>query len=314
MHNTLPGDQSDHAFLYQDGTITNLGGLVAYTQSYANGINDSGTICGESIGPFGYSAVVWSNGQIAPLGLPVGPNSGAYDLSENGLICGYMGQGGTGASHAFVYDLTTGNAIDVGTQLPNTTNASATGVNSFGTVCGQSWIPCSPSCGVWRGFLWSDGVGFDLGVLSGMTRCNPNDVNDSNVVVGSSSPQTGNAKGFVWQSGVMYELNDVVPPELNLRILSASSINNAGQIAAHGFIVGGPNVALRLNPIPPQPGDATCDGFVNAADIQAVIAAWGDCPQEFTVPCPTDLNDDHRTGVPDLLDVINHWGQGNGQP
>jgi hypothetical protein len=46
----------------------------------------------------------------------------------------------------------------------------------------------------------------------------------------------------------------------------------------------------------------------------AVISAWGDCPPEFTAPCTTDFNNDHRTGVPDLLHVINHWGQGSGLP
>jgi hypothetical protein len=45
---------------------------------------------------------------------------------------------------------------------------------------------------------------------------------------------------------------------------------------------------------------------VNVADLLAVIAAWGPCPNPLT--CPADLNVSGQVDVADLLEVITNWG------
>jgi len=128
--------------------------------------------------------------------------------------------------------------------------------------------------------------------------------------------QTGDLRAFFWQNGTMHALSDLVASELHLTINTAHGINNAGQIAADGYIIDGPYVALRLNPVPPLPADLTCDWHVNASDLLELIRNWGVCDQPTDPlqlppfapdPCPADINNDNRVGVPDLLYVINHW-------
>ena len=55
---------------------------------------------------------------------------------------------------------------------------------------------------------------------------------------------------------------------------------------------------------PRLPGDVNLDGAVNAADLLAVINAWG-----AAVPGgpPADFNNDGLINAADLLTVINHW-------
>jgi hypothetical protein len=52
--------------------------------------------------------------------------------------------------------------------------------------------------------------------------------------------------------------------------------------------------------------DINCDGVVDVTDLLAVIAAWGDCPEEAA--CPEDINGDGVVDVTDLLAVIAGWG------
>lgn len=54
-----------------------------------------------------------------------------------------------------------------------------------------------------------------------------------------------------------------------------------------------------------RPADVNADGVVNAADLIAVILAWGPCPSDC---CPEDINHDGEINVIDLLAVIADWG------
>jgi hypothetical protein len=50
-------------------------------------------------------------------------------------------------------------------------------------------------------------------------------------------------------------------------------------------------------------GDVDGDGDVDAADLVALLAAWGPCPP----PCGADLNDDGTVDVADLLMLLASW-------
>ncbi|MCI0348240.1 MAG: hypothetical protein L0Z53_02345, partial [Acidobacteriales bacterium] len=211
----------DRAFLYSDGVTLNLGALPGHNWAEAYAINESGVICGTSnntaTGPL--TAFVWHDGEMSALPLTFGKFSSAHDVSDTGLVCGWMGDLSK-LAHAFIHDLATGETIDVGVVLEGATASFARGVNNSGTICGWSGIPCGELCTVIKGFIWSDGVAQDLGFLPGATSARALAINDSNAVVGISG---GN--GFVWQNCLIHALDDLVPPELNLIIREAWDIN-----------------------------------------------------------------------------------------
>jgi probable HAF family extracellular repeat protein len=87
----------DHAFLWRDGTMTDLGTLGSQF-SQAQGINDSGVIVGYSADAFRYSSGTMSNlGDLPGASLGV-----AYGINNNGQIVGYSGPD-TSHTLAFLY-------------------------------------------------------------------------------------------------------------------------------------------------------------------------------------------------------------------
>jgi hypothetical protein len=73
-----------------------------------------------------------------------------------------------------------------------------------------------------------------------------------------------------------------------------------------GFIaISGTCAAIRAVE-PPAPGDLTCDGVVDGADLLILLSAWGKCgdPDE----CIADLNDDSGVDGADLLILLANWG------
>src|SRR5256712_12337993 len=74
-----------HAFLWQDGTMTDLGGLPGYQFSVAWDINDRGQVVGSSYGDDGTThAVLWENGGGRGLGDLGGPAAPAFGINRAG--------------------------------------------------------------------------------------------------------------------------------------------------------------------------------------------------------------------------------------
>ncbi len=65
-------------------------------------------------------------------------------------------------------------------------------------------------------------------------------------------------------------------------------------------------VEASESPVETCGADINCDGTVDVSDLLAVIAAWGDCPED--ADCPEDTNGDGVVDVTDLLAVIAGWG------
>ena len=55
------------------------------------------------------------------------------------------------------------------------------------------------------------------------------------------------------------------------------------------------------------PWDLNGDGDIGAADLLALLAAWGTCPPS-PAACPTDFDDDGSVGASDLLELLANWG------
>ncbi len=298
----------DRAFLYSDGVTINLGALPGHTWSEALAINSSGVVVGWSLngatGPL--SSFVWHDGKMSalPLPTPIDFSSTANDISDSGYICGWMATNPptdpNGAEHPFIYDLTTGETVDVGILLPGSVRSIGTGINNAGIICGFSAIPCGELCFVRKGFIWSSGTAQDLGVLPGKTNTRPQAINDSNVIVGYCNPD--GEEGFVWQNGFIHALDDLVPPELNLIVRTPWDINNAGQIVASaGFAGNFDQLAVRLTPIPSPTGDFNGDCVNDYNDILNVIERW------HSPGGPADFNADNDVNTLDLIITIQNW-------
>ena len=100
--------QATHAFLYSAGTMTDLGVLVGAVQSDAFGINDAGTVVGESAWASGTAhAFIYSrDGPMEDLNALIPPDSGwilesANGTNDNGQIVG-IGISPSGNEHAFL--------------------------------------------------------------------------------------------------------------------------------------------------------------------------------------------------------------------
>ncbi|HXG90664.1 MAG TPA: hypothetical protein VNJ02_20280 [Vicinamibacterales bacterium] len=83
----------DHAFLYANGKIADLGTLSGGTQSFAYGINVSGQAVGSSDSTQGQRAVLFEGGKVIDLNTLIPSGSGwvlteAKDINDAGLITG----------------------------------------------------------------------------------------------------------------------------------------------------------------------------------------------------------------------------------
>ena len=128
-----------HAFLWEDGEMTDLGGLPGYTESYAADINIHGQIVGYCLlgGKRVYwRATLWDDDQIIDLGTLGGEDSRAYGINDNGRIVGWA-DNDEGQVRAFMY--VNNEMMDIGREWPDM-GSYATAVNGPGAIAGWVWV------------------------------------------------------------------------------------------------------------------------------------------------------------------------------
>jgi probable HAF family extracellular repeat protein len=104
----VAGDMTTHAFLWQNGVMTDLGTLPGDFASFAYAINDLGQVVGQSIDQNGNPrGFLWQNGVMTDLNALIPSDSPLYivqpdSINSKGEIVGIAFDQSTGVTPAFL--------------------------------------------------------------------------------------------------------------------------------------------------------------------------------------------------------------------
>jgi probable HAF family extracellular repeat protein len=255
---------TNHAFLYSNGGLNDLGVLSVYTtgagslsRSWGTGINNLGQVVGYSYTSNGsVHAFLYGQGQMTDLGTLVGDQqSKAMAISTNGQVVGV-----SGAAHAFLYDISTMTMTSLGTLGGNASFAYS--INNSGVIVGDSSTNVSGLSDV--AFVYSNGIMSTLPNVGNWPAINAYAINDNGQITGyAGTVNTGGpyvSHGFVYSGGTMTDLGNLGGPLTNV---TPSAINNKGQIVGVasgyqgplcGFIYSGGSMTDLSTAIDPASG------------------------------------------------------------
>jgi probable HAF family extracellular repeat protein len=181
---------------------------------------------------------LWARGNAEALPLVSGDVDGvAWGINDLGQAVGYSGSC-TAAVHAMMWkDKTAFVLQDLGATGSNFGYA----INNRGQIAGQVGSADGTTFYAAAWLDGADGAVTSLGVLPGDFAAFATGINDRGQVVGNNFDSSFNwSHGFIWQDGVMTDLNTLIPANSNLFIISASNINDSGQISGMGTVQSGP--------------------------------------------------------------------------
>ena len=164
------------------------------------------------------------------------PDGVAFAINRLGQVVGATGTCGPFNSiepvnlislHAVLWQ--NGKAIDLG-NLGGDGKAFgifATGLNDYGQVVGTSDTAGDKS---FHAFLWQQGHITDLGTLKGDSYSHGTAIGNNGLVLGVSIDANFNPRAVLWRNGTPTDMNALVPADTTLKLQSACSINDKGEI------------------------------------------------------------------------------------
>jgi len=229
-----PGAPS-HAFLYEKGTLTDLGALPGDTDSGAADINENGVIIGSSSAGGVSHSFIYQNGAMTQVSIPVPAPYTDFTISginNAGRIVGTFSSDYPSTPFLSI----DGVAKDLGAFSHDLKYSSPAGfaaaINTRGQVVGAAAIRLKNKREGLRAFLYSGGKLKDLGALGG-TNSYAYAINDRGQIVGiaDTARNTQNREpyvhAFLYDNGRMLDLG-------TLGGLSST----ASDINSHGIVVG----------------------------------------------------------------------------
>jgi len=225
---SVNGHACRHAFLWDDGVLTDLGVLPGDEESVARAINNSGVIVGTSeqnviFGSGVYHAAVF--GGPAPLPLPdlgLG-QSWVQDVNEAGQMVGFSGDPLVDRDRAVIWQ---GGAI---TNIGDTESHSynrAQGLSDSGAVVGFAWNLFQPNDSIAYDGGWKTIGGID----GPFQNSEANDINNAGVVAGFQAFPSGNWHAALWMPGA--------PGATDLGTLPGFGVSELFDINDAGWAVG----------------------------------------------------------------------------
>lgn len=225
--------------------INNLGQIVGWAE---NGIRDPTCATATPFQVFRFQAVKWEpNGEIRilpPLKEKGDTVAFSFGINDHGQAVGSSGTCSTQGVSANVTGLHAvrwerdGSPTYLGTlgDASNTMFNAATSINDRGEVVGTSQF----TDGTIHSFLWTRDTGMkDIGTLPGafatIAPC-CHTLNNRDEVVGFSIDGSGTT-AFLWKDMVIRDLNSLIPTDSPLHLLTAESMNDAGEIVGQGCVM-----------------------------------------------------------------------------
>ncbi len=182
----------------------------------------------------------------------------AFGINQNGEAVGYSGTC-TAATHAVTWKH---NAVSILDDLGIASSNVAYVVNNRGQAAGQVRRADNTT---YEAALWqADGTVTELGILPGDFAAFATGINEQGQVVGNNFDSDFDwSHGFIWQDGVMTDINALIPADTNLFVISASNINDSGQISGMATVRSGPHAgeihAFVATPVAGDVGKSVAD-------------------------------------------------------
>lgn len=219
------GNGQRRAFLYRDGTMTDLGTLVGGSYSEAMAINDNSQVVGFSgINAYGpqfrefMNGFVWQEGTMKALSAAYCPcsfnrrygTSTAYGINDSGQAVGGTGTvRGESVIHAARWQSPyNSTAQDIGAGAGDWEISRAFGINDAGQVVGD-FAPEAGNMGIAErnAFLWENGIRQNLRRLTGHDAGTALEINEAGMIVGwSGSPDATVSRPVLWYDGGRQDL------------------------------------------------------------------------------------------------------------
>jgi probable HAF family extracellular repeat protein len=250
-YSQLPGDSTQHAFLYRNGKLIDLdpnpkedvGG------SRANGINHYGQIVGFVGNAQTTYAFLYQRGTLTNLSGPTAVSL-AFGINDLGEVVGISTAVATGA---FLYRNGNMTAIAPG--------FSPLAINNLGQIVGYTA----------HAVLYQNGLLLDLGTLGGSTS-QAWAINNIGQIVGFSLTATGEEHSFLYDNGVMKDLGGGGAS-------IAQGINDNGEVVGQGtdanripfaFLYTSTKGLVNLNNYVVNLSNGTTTGFMNVANASSI--------------------------------------------
>jgi len=257
-------------FLWQNGVMHALPTLGG-NNGQASAINNSGQVVGyaengivDSTCPAGVTnnrvdlPVLWDKGKAQPLPtIGSDPDGVAFGINNQGQAVGY-----SGTCTAVNYGVLWENGAATPLADLGTLGAIAFAINGHNQIVGQA----VNSEGTALAAIWENNTVRSLGgLLPGDVSSFATSINNRGQVVGSSFDSSSNwSHGLIWENGGMFDLNKLFPARSNLYVISASNINESGQIAGMAVEMAGPRAgqivhAFLATPVDEDQGKTVAD-------------------------------------------------------
>jgi probable HAF family extracellular repeat protein len=203
----------DHAFLWRNETMSDLGLLNGLDASVATDVNSGGQVVGFAHDSLwsNVHGFLWKNGVMTDLGTLGGTYTVAVGINGPGQVIG-TSMTSDQQEHAFIWQH--GVMTDLGTLGGGYAVPHA--INQRGQVVGES----TTAAGEDHAFIWQNGVKTDLGETGFYSYAN--DVNERGQITGSFWAAPGDvAHCVIWTGAQQRDLGtlggDCVPEDINER-------------------------------------------------------------------------------------------------
>jgi probable HAF family extracellular repeat protein len=259
-----------HAFVWSNGTMTDLGTLGSGNFSAGTAINLSGEVAGwsDTSADTGNEASLWNGQKMTGLGVPTG--SVAAGINDSGQVVGSWGNATTGSQPFLDSNGTITDLPEPGFVATSNLGCQADAINNNAQIAGTCWGYNRKLSSIYADLvLWQNGTVTDLGTLGGV-RSTAAAINDNGQIVGYGTTSTGATDGFLYSNGKMTGLGSFTPAAINdngvmvggqyidsggtitnlntLTPAGSPTIQNATAINNNGQIVANDGHALLLTP------------------------------------------------------------------